>query len=81
MALVGYFSFAPAHRQLEENQAVIALAFGHAGERIEECRTLSPEELAELPANMRAPTDCPRRTLTRHGGTAVGRRTGRARGR
>ncbi len=60
MALVGYFSFAPPHRQLEENQAVIALAFGHAGQRIEECRHLTPEELAELPPNMRKLDDCPR---------------------
>lgn len=60
MAVVWYFSFSPPFRQLEPDQGVITLAFGHAGERREECRTLSPEEMAKLPPNMRIPTDCPR---------------------
>ena len=45
---------------LKDDQAVITLAFAHAGERREECRQLSPEELAKLPPNMRIPMDCPR---------------------
>lgn len=60
MAVVWYFSFSPPFRQLEPDQAVITLAFAHAGERREDCRTLSPEEMAKLPPNMRRPTDCPR---------------------
>ncbi len=60
MALVWYFSTSPPYRQLAEDQAVIALAFSHAGERREECRRLSQEELAKLPPNMRIPMDCPR---------------------
>lgn len=39
---------------------MITLAFAHAGERREECRTLSPGELAKLPPNMRLQMDCPR---------------------
>lgn len=60
MALVWYFSFSPPFRQLAPDQAVVTLAFAHAGERREECRTLSPEELAKLPPNMRLQLDCPR---------------------
>lgn len=60
MALVWYFSFSPPFRRLAPDQAVVTLAFAHAGERREECRTLSAEELARLPPNMRLQTDCPR---------------------
>ena len=60
MLLVWYFSAAPAYTHLTPDQAVITMAFSHAGVRIEECHTLSQEELARLPPNMRAPVDCPR---------------------
>ncbi len=60
MALVWYFSASPSYRQLAEDQAVITVAFSHAGERREECRKLTQEELMKLPPNMRIPTDCPR---------------------
>lgn len=60
MLQVWYFSAAPPYTQLTPEQAVITVAFSHAGERREECRQLSQEELARLPPNMRAPMDCPR---------------------
>jgi len=60
MLLVWYFSAAPAYHHLTPDQAVITVAFSHAGERLEACRKLSPQELAKLPPNMRAPMDCPR---------------------
>jgi len=60
MLLVWYFSAAPPYTQLTANQAVITVAFSHAGELREECRQLSQEELAKLPPNMRAPMNCPR---------------------
>ncbi len=60
MLLVWYFSSAPAFTQLEPDQAVITVAFSHAGKRLEDCHQLSQEELARLPPNMRAPMDCPR---------------------
>ncbi len=60
MALVWYFSASPSYRQLAEDQAIITLAFSHAGERREECRRLTQEELMKLPPYMRIPTDCPR---------------------
>ena len=60
MALVWYFSASPSYRQLAEDQAIVTVAFSHAGERRAECRTLSQEELMKLPPNMRLPSDCPR---------------------
>ena len=60
MALIWYFSTSPSIRVLAEDQAVITLAFGHAGETREPCRKVSAEELAKLAPNMRKLEDCPR---------------------
>ncbi len=60
MGLVYYFSINPPFKHLEDDQSMITLAISHAGERREECRKISPEELAKLPPNMRIPMDCPR---------------------
>lgn len=60
MALVGYFSTSPAYRHLGADLALIRLSFSHAGQRVGECRQRTPEELAKLPPNMRAPLVCPR---------------------
>jgi hypothetical protein len=60
MGLVGYFSIYPPFKHLEDDQAMITLAISHAGQRREECRKISPEEMAKLPPNMRIQMDCPR---------------------
>ncbi len=60
IALIAAFSSGPTVRQLEEGMAVITLAFGHAGEPVRACHKRTPEELAALAPNMRAPMDCPR---------------------
>ncbi len=60
MIMVWYFSFSPPYRQLADDNAVVTLAFGHAGERIAECKVLSQQELEELAPNMRKAMDCPR---------------------
>ena len=60
MALIWYFATSPSIRILAEDEAVITIAFGHAGELREPCRKLSYEELAKLPPNMRKPEECPR---------------------
>jgi hypothetical protein len=59
-AFVGYFSAAPPYRHLEPGLAVVKLSLSHAGERKQECRQRTPEELAKLAPNMRAQLDCPR---------------------
>ena len=57
MALIWYFATSPSIRILEEDEAMITIAFAHAGESREPCRRLSQEELAKLPPNMRKPED------------------------
>jgi hypothetical protein len=59
-AFIGYFSSAPPYRALAPGAAVVKLSFTHAGERRQECRERTPEELAKLAPNMRAKLDCPR---------------------
>jgi hypothetical protein len=58
--LIVLFSSAPAYRPLAPDEALVRLAFRHAGKRLGECRQRSPAELARLPANMRAEIVCPR---------------------
>jgi coenzyme F420-reducing hydrogenase delta subunit len=54
------FTVWPRFSQLDDGNAIISLTFSHAGQRVEECRKLTQEELNKLPPNMRKPTDCPR---------------------
>lgn len=77
--VIGLFSRWPVHHPLQAEQALIKVSFTHTGKPEGECRAQTPEELARLPPNMRAPTVCPRgrspvtvevdvggRTLLRH---------------
>lgn len=57
-AFIGYFATDPVYRQIPDDIALIKVSFSHLGDR--ECRKRTPEELAKLPPNMRAPMDCPR---------------------
>ena len=59
-AFIGYFSSAPAYRELDPGMSVIKLSFIHAGEPKHACRSRTPEELAKLAPNMRAALECPR---------------------
>ena len=60
MAMLGYFATLPAYTYVDPGAAVITLSFAHAGEKVSECRRLTPEEIAALAPNMRRPMDCPR---------------------
>jgi len=57
---IGVFSQWPPYHHLDADQALIKLSFTHVGKPVGDCRTLTAEELARLPPNMRAPTKCPR---------------------
>lgn len=57
---IGVFSQWPGYRQLEDDQALIKLSFSHTGKPVADCKRQTPEELAKLPPNMRAPVRCPR---------------------
>ncbi len=60
MALIWYFSTTPSIRIIETDEAVVTIAFTHAGKLREPCRQLSQEELMKLPPNMRKLDECPR---------------------
>lgn len=57
---VGVFSDTPAYYPIAPDEAAIKLSFSHAGERAQPCRSRTPEEIAQLPPNMRLALDCPR---------------------
>ncbi|MFO1220754.1 MAG: hypothetical protein U1E89_20490 [Burkholderiaceae bacterium] len=58
--VIGVFAHWPTYHPLDSGQALIKLSFTHTGKPIAECRKQTPEELAKLPPNMRAPMKCPR---------------------
>ena len=58
--VVGLFSHWPPYHPLAADQALVKLSFTHSAKHVSECRQLSKEELAKLPPNMRAPTQCDR---------------------
>lgn len=61
MGGIGYFSVFPVYEHLAADQAMIKLAFSHAGEHREECRKQTREELEKLPTNRRGlPSECRR---------------------
>jgi len=60
LIVVGVLSDTPGYTFLEPEKAVIRLSLSHPGERKQECRRRTREELAKLPPNMRAPSQCPR---------------------
>lgn len=64
MAGLGFLATLPAYTYVDPGAAVITLSFGHAGEKVSECRRLTPEEIAALAPNMRRPTDCPRERVS-----------------
>lgn len=61
--ILGYFSDRPGYTHFPPDMALIKLALVHGADRREPCRELSPEELAELPANMRRAQKCTRERL------------------
>lgn len=58
--IIGIFSSWPRYTHLAPEQALIKLSFTHHGQRVADCRQRTPDELAKLPPNMRAPLQCQR---------------------
>lgn len=56
---VAYLSAAPGWQSLPADTALLRVSFTHGGDR--NCRERTPEELAELPPNMRLAKVCDRR--------------------
>jgi len=59
-AIIGVLSSHPVYRHLQADQALLKLSFSQPGQLAHECHRRTPEELAKLAPNMRAPMDCPR---------------------
>lgn len=60
IVFIGYFSTAPAYRQLGDDEAVLKLSFSHSGQLKFACRERDAAELAKLSPHMRNKSDCPR---------------------
>lgn len=58
--IIGAFSSWPQYRHLAPDRALIKLSFSHYGKHVSNCHQRTPEELAKLPRNMRAPMQCQR---------------------
>lgn len=62
-ACVAWFATSPAYQYADPGSAVVKLSLSHAAERIEPCVQLTPEQIAELAANMRRTETCVRERL------------------
>src|SRR5690606_26313807 len=60
---IGFFSSRPMLGYFPEDEAQIKISFTHGADRIEECRRLTPEEIAKLPPRERRPHTCGRERL------------------
>ncbi len=58
---VAALSASPGWQSLPADQALLRVSFTHSGDRSASCRERTPEELAELPPNMRIARVCDRR--------------------
>lgn len=58
--VIGVFSQWPVYRHLGPDDALVKVSFVRVGKPVGDCRRLSDAELAKLPPNMRAATECPR---------------------
>jgi hypothetical protein len=61
MLAIGVLADTPTYTAFPTDQAMIRIGFSHGGAR--DCRERTPEELAALPPNMRAPLICSRERL------------------
>ena len=63
---IAYFSQYPVYQQVPDGMAQIKLSFAHGGARKIDCRRLTPQEIAKLPANERRPNTCTRERIPVH---------------
>ncbi len=60
LVVVGAFAAWPTYEYVPADHARLKVSIGYTGQRKEECRQRSREELAKLAPNMRAPQSCSR---------------------
>lgn len=58
--VLGVFSQYPSYQAFPQDKAQVIVSFSLYGARAQPCRELTEKEMADLPANMRRPTICPR---------------------
>ncbi len=63
---IAYLSQNPVYQQVPDGMAQIKLSFAHGGARKIDCRRLTPQEIAKLPANERRPNTCTRERIPVH---------------
>jgi len=61
---LGYLADRPLHRYFADDKSQIKLSFVHGAARVEDCRRLSPQEIAQLPPNERRPNTCGRERVS-----------------
>lgn len=61
--VIGYFSASPLFHQFPGGMSQIKLSFRHGGNRLEDCRKLTPEEIAKLPEKEKRPNTCSRERI------------------
>jgi hypothetical protein len=61
--LVAYLSASPAYDYAAADKATIKLSLSHATNRVEPCVRLTPQQVADLPPNMRRKEQCERERL------------------
>ena len=59
-ALTGYLASRPVYHQVPADMAQIKMSLSHGSERVAECRRLTSQEIAKLPAAERRPNTCDR---------------------
>jgi hypothetical protein len=62
-ALIAWFANSPTFHYADQQMASVKLSLSHAADRVEPCVQLTPEQIAELAANMRRTEACERERL------------------
>jgi hypothetical protein len=62
-AALGYFSFWPRYEYASAELATIKVSVSHATRHVKPCVLLTPQQIAELPPNMRRTESCERKRL------------------
>lgn len=61
-----YLAANPVYHQFPADKAQIKLSFAHGAARMEDCRRLTPKEIAKLPPGQRRPNTCSRERVPVH---------------
>jgi hypothetical protein len=62
-AVTGYLASRPVYHQVPADMAQIKMSLSHGAARVTECRRLTSQEIAKLPAAERRPNTCDRQRV------------------